>query len=691
MKEIQRQLRLALGIILVIIPAGIVGFMLFENLAFRDAAWLTFITLVTIGYGDFAAKSDEGRLFTVFLVVFGFGALTAALQAFALLFLSPDIRNLRHRRMVYKKISQMRQHYIICGKGEIVDKTVGYVLQFAQSRRQVLLNQAYEPTDAFLKKYLGQALAHFLRAPLSKLFLLYSDRIVRGQTLMDVVVVVTTDGDYAEHLVSAGLSAIEGNPTEDDVLRLAGIRHARSLTAILDDDTETLLTVLTARHLHPTLPITASVLDDELGQKMIRVGANYVITPYDVAGQFLNNATLRPAVNDYFNSLLFDIETPYRLTQVHIAEGSSWINKSLNDLGLQTRYNASLIGLRRADGLFVPAPSEDYTFEEDEVLIFVAPAVHIFTLSEDAKSERMPNHAIISSQIMHYTAVLPRGAHIYTLEESVTAIEEMSQHFIICGSGRVAHSAVARLNPERPFVILTDDPKTAQEMLGRGFRVVQGDPHHEQTLLRAGVKRASAIMVAVDEKAKSILTVLTCRSINKRLLITATAPSDDMFDKLERAGADRVVSPFHVAARFILLSSTRPDISDFINAIIFNYMTGLETTELYMETTSPWIGQTVGALNVQKQFQAGIIGIRLADKKNFLYAPTHDYVIEQNQVLIVVTPMKNADEIRDVAHGSANKRPATLRRTHVLQSDQWSRDILRELIEQRGGGGGGAS
>ena len=138
----------------------------------------------------------------------------------------------------------------------------------------------------------------------------------------------------------------------------------------------------------------------------------------------------------------------------------------------------------------------------------------------------------------------------------------------------------------------------------------------------------------------------------KRLLITATAPSDDMFDKLERAGADRVVSPFHVAARFILLSSTRPDISDFINAIIFNYMTGLETTELYMETTSPWIGQTVGSLNLQDQFQAGIIGIRLADKQNFVYAPTHDYVIEQNQV--------NAGERPGVTHGVTGKRVVIL-------------------------------
>ena len=81
----------------------------------------------------------------------------------------------------------------------------------------------------------------------------------------------------------------------------------------------------------------------------------------------------------------------------------------------------------------------------------------------------------------------------------------------------------------------------------------------------------------------------------------------------------------------------------------------------------------------------------MADKQNFVYAPTHEYVIQDNQVLIVVTPMKNADDLREMAHGGANKRPSTLRRTHVLQSDQWSRDILRELIEQRGGGGGGAT
>jgi len=687
-EEIQRQLRLAVFIILIIIPIGIFGFSLFEHLSVLEGFWLTFVTLATIGYGDVAAKTVEGRFFTVFLVIFGFGALTAALQAFALLFISPDIRSLRQRRTIYKKISQMRQHYIICGKGEIVDKTVGYVLQFANSRRQVLLDQAYEPIHKILTRIFGKGGAFLLRSPMYRLFLFYSDYIVLGQTLMDVVVVVTADGAYAEHLLSAGLKVIHGNPTDDAVLRLAGIQHARSLTAILENDTETLLTVLTARHLHPTLSITASVLDDELGQKMIRVGANYVITPYDVAGQFLNNATLRPAVNDYFNSLLFAIDTPYRLTQVALADDSPWIGKTLNDIGLRKRYDASLIGLRRADGLFVPAPSEDYPFEEDEVLIFVAPAVHIFTLGTDAKGQKIPSHEVLSSQIMHYTAQAPRGSRHYTLEESAKAIEEMSQHFIICGSNRVARSAIERLNPERPFVILVDDDAAAKEMMARGFRVVQGDTRQEQTLLRAGVKRASAIMVSIEEKAESILTILACRSLNKRLLITATAPSDDMVDKLERAGADRVVSPFHVAARFILLSSTRPDISEFINAIIFNYMTGLETTELYMETTSPWIGKSIGALKLREQFEAGIIGVRLADKQSFLYAPSCDYIIEANQVIIVVTPMTRSDELRDVAHGSLNKRPVTLRRTHVLQSDQWSRDILRELIEQRGGGGG---
>ena len=198
---------------------------------------------------------------------------------------------------------------------------------------------------------------------------------------------------------------------------------------------------------------------------------------------------------------------------------------------------------------------------------------------------------------------------------------------------------------------------TPKKLIKRGFKVIHGNPTHEETLLKAGINRAQAIMVAIDDKAAAVVTVLTCRTLSRRLLITATANSDDMIDKLTRAGADRVVSPFHVAAQFVLLSTTRPEISAFIEYVLFNYQTGLETADLHMEDDSPWIGDTIESLRLDRLFRAGVIGIRLADGETYIYAPSAQHVIQPQEVLIVVTPMTYFDEMRAAAHGSTTKRP----------------------------------
>jgi voltage-gated potassium channel Kch len=166
----------------------------------------------------------------------------------------------------------------------------------------------------------------------------------------------------------------------------------------------------------------------------------------------------------------------------------------------------------------------------------------------------------------HHQAPL-RSEHTYSLIDAEKAIESMSKHFIICGNDRIARSAISRLDPTRPFVIISNDNTMTSELIKRGFRVVHGNPSSEETLMKAGVRRAQAIMVALDKKADSVLTVITSRSMNKRLLITTTANTDDMIEKLEMAGADRVVSPFHVAARFVLLTTTRPELSGYVSAV----------------------------------------------------------------------------------------------------------------------------
>lgn len=687
MNDIRRQFRIATLLIFIVLPIGTLGFMAIEHLSLIDSLWVTIITLTTIGYGDVSAKTDIGKLFTIVLVVFGLGSLTFLLSSSFALFFGPDATDMRRKRHVAHEIAKLRNHYIICGMGEMVDKTIGYLLQSAQVRRERTQEQVYKPIDDFLDRIFGDdAEGNYvqMRNFIHKIIIFFVNIFKREETILDLVVIVTQDAKYAEHLRGAGLLVVEGDPADDQSLLNAGIRRAQAIMVILDSDTEGLLTVLTARNLNPTLYITAATIEEELKPKMVRAGANVVIAPFEVAGQFLNNATLRPAVNDYFNGILFDHATNYQIEQLNLFTDSHWIGKRISELDLREKYDAGVIGIRLDDGTYMYAPADDYILHEEEVLLTVAPAHQIAPLQVECRKDAIEMMRLPSWQRLAGKRKPVENEKTYSLVEVEGVIQTMSQHFVICGTDQVARNSISYLDPSRPFVIISDDNGLTRDWLKRGFRVIHGNPSKEETLLKAGVDRAQAIMISIEDKATAVLSVLSSRTLSKRLLITVTAHTDDMVDKLTRSGADRVVSPFHVAAQFVLLSTTRPEIAEFLQYVLYNDLTGLETAELYMEEDSPWIGETLESLRLNRLFRAGVIGIRKADRETFMYAPPLNYIIKAHEVLIVITPMTFFDEMRATAVGSTTKRPKTLRRDlKVIQSTKWSRDMIQELISQR--------
>lgn len=683
MEDLQRQLRIAIFAFLIIVPIGTIGFMWLEGWSFVDSLYVTVITLSTIGYGDLTPEDPYGRLFTIVLAVSGLSAFAFAGQAFIQFFTSPILRTVRQRRLTQRKVDKLSNHYIICGMGEMVDRTVEYLLQGANARRDSIREQQYRPIDNFFDRLLGDdedGHALWLRRPIKKLSHTLINMFQTQSTILDILVVITHDENYAQQLRNNDLLVIKGDPTIDDVLIDAGIKRAQAMMIMLDNDTETLLSVLTAHTLVPTIHITAAVLDDDLGRKIVRAGATNVLNPFDTAGQFLNSATFRPAVNAFFNGVMFEHTTTYSLTQLTVREGSPWLGKTIGSLKLQNNFSAGVIGIRYDNSRYGYAPSDQYILQEDEVLIVVAPSENIQALQlACAGTTHKTRFAVWQPLPVQHPPL--RSEQTYSLVEAENAIASMSKHFIICGNDRIARSAITRLDPTRPFVIISNDNTLTSELIKRGFRVVHGNPSSEETLLKAGVRRAQAIMVALEKKADSVLTVITSRALNKRLLITTTANTDDMIGKLERAGADRVVSPFHVAARFVLLTTTRPELSGFMSAILYNYQTGLETTEIYMEEDSVWIGKTISELRLGKNYDAGVIGIRQPDHKTFLYAPSTDYIIRPHEVLIIVTPMKYADTMRDDAHGGTVRAPTTLR-SKVLQSARFTPDEIQALLKQ---------
>lgn len=688
MEDLRRQFRISLFALLTIIPIGIIGFILIEGWSLIEATYVTIVTLSTVGYGDSVPKSDNGRIFTIFLLIIGIGTFAYTAQTFITMMTSPLIREITQRRRTLKKIKRLNHHYIICGEGALVDRIIIELLQSAQSTRNRQRERFYRPIDRVLDRIFGDddeghALrVHKIARRISHLFA----HIIQPQdTILDILLVITEDEAYADHLREADLLVLEGSPTEDATLLAAGIERAQAMMIVSESDAETLLTVLTARNLRPNLSITAAALDERIALKLTRVGAQSVVTPYDVAGQFLNNATLRPAVNDFFHSLIFDYQTRQHVQPIPLYDDSPWIGQTLGALRFRERYDAAVMAVSLGDGHFVYVPPDDFRLEEDQSVLIIAEEDALQQLQAEAHPKRPKRHQqtlqMLPAPVPPHKSTVPMSA-----DEAEQRVQSLAQHFVICGSNYLARHAVNNLDPERPFVIISDDDTWSEALLQRGFRVIRGIISAEETLMRAGVDRAQGLMVSHDDKAETVLTILNSRALSKKLLITATATSDDMISKLARTGADRVISPYHIAARFILMSTLRYEVSAFLHYVIFNEQVGLETTELYMEEASPWIGQTLSALQLDERYQARVIGIRSGDADDFVYAPPPETTIREHDVLIIITPMQHAEALRAFGYGDSHKRPVTLRRrSTVIQSSKWSREMIRQLLEDAEG------
>ncbi|MBC7809585.1 MAG: potassium channel family protein, partial [Burkholderiales bacterium] len=261
-KDTRRQIIIALVAIAVVISIGVIGFMVIEGLELLDSIWLTVITLATIGYGDVYARSVPGRVFTIFLIFAGISVFAFGLQATASFFFSPIISDLRRIRRAQRRIDQLTNHYIICGDvGELVDQAINSLLNNAERRRASNLERVYRPLDHLLDRLFGDdELGHYARprAVVRRIYWAISRPFLRGQTLLDVIVVIASDPTHADELRDKDMLVIEGKPTDDITLRKAGVERAHALMVMLGSDSEALLTVLTARSYNAKLYITAA-------------------------------------------------------------------------------------------------------------------------------------------------------------------------------------------------------------------------------------------------------------------------------------------------------------------------------------------------------------------------------------------------------------------------------------------------
>jgi voltage-gated potassium channel len=245
------------------------------------------------------------------------------------------------------------------------------------------------------------------------------------------------------------------------------------------------------------------------------------------------------------------------------------------------------------------------------------------------------------------------------LRQQRRLINSLSQHYIICGFGRTGRYTALEFAAEGiPFLVIDFEQEFVDQSQQLGYITLQGDATLDETLIKGGIERAACLVAALPSDAENLYTVLSAKTLNPKIRAIARASSEEALQKLQRAGADAVVSPYITGGKRMAAAALRPQVMDFVDGIL----TGTDRS-FYMEEflidpeTCPCIGQTLRDAHLRSSSGALVLAIRRADG-SLIGGPTADTQLQPMDVLIC---MGTAEQIRHLNQILSPLRSRSLR------------------------------
>jgi len=331
-----RRLLLSVLILIAVFFVGAAGYMVIEadkGIAPFDAAYMTAITLSTVGFHDQWELSRTAQWWTMGVITFGIAAVSVAFTSLITLFVSGDIRSLREQRKMKTTIDQMTGHTIICGYGRMGAMLTGELMR--RSVRVVVLEQNHE-----------------------------------GE----------------EDLRENGIAHLNGDATEEDALVSVGVKRAAALVVTLPHDADNVFITLTARALNPNLLILSRAVQPSTEAKLRRAGANRVVCPAMVGATTIANMLTRPNVVDFVE--IANQGVKLEMDEFVVDARSPLLGHDLRESHLREQTGAIVVAIKRADGKTLYSPKPDVVFEAGDTLIIVGPAGVSARLIELTQSTR---------------------------------------------------------------------------------------------------------------------------------------------------------------------------------------------------------------------------------------------------------------------------------------------------------------
>ncbi|MFB3813469.1 MAG: TrkA family potassium uptake protein [Terriglobales bacterium] len=325
--DIRRRLFWAGVLVAVVMAVSMSGYRLLggPDVSFLQALYMAVITVVGVGYGEIVDTSHSPalRVFNILVVLFGVTLMVYVFSVITAFLVEGELRDLFWRRKMQKRISQLKDHYIVCGLGD----TGRYALDelHATGTPHVVI-ESHEDNIAKVREQRPD--------------LLY----------------------------------LIGDATDETVLDQAGVEQARGLIAGVASDKDNLVITVLVRQKNPNIRIVARCSDDErFGARMLKAGANSTVSPNRIGGLRLASEVLRPHVVGFLDQMLKQKGKALRIEEIEIGPGSRWCGSTVEGLKLGSKYNLMVLAVKNSgvdpNPAFWVNPPQSLVLREGAVVI----------------------------------------------------------------------------------------------------------------------------------------------------------------------------------------------------------------------------------------------------------------------------------------------------------------------------------
>ena len=215
-------------------------------------------------------------------------------------------------------------------------------------------------------------------------------------------------------------------------------------------------------------------------------------------------------------------------------------------------------------------------------------------------------------------------------------IKKLKDHYIVCGFGRMGRIICQELaSSPVPFVVIERNVENIEDAAWEKYLIMHGDADRDETLVEAGIKKAKGLISVVSTDADNLYIVLSARGLNDGLYIVARAGDEGSEQKLLRAGASKVISPYHIGADRIAQAMLRPAVVDFIEFATQSENMDLKMEEVTMAKGSSLVGRAIKDSGIRQDLDIIVVAIKHADGK-MEFNPNPGSILREADCLIAL-------------------------------------------------------